>query len=238
MFCVIVNPKVKDINERECTVEDVGDRPEPLRFRRVIQRFSSPPFSKHSHLHMKVVSNDTFGLLIAYIVPGFTALWGLAYVSDTVRSWLGENPVQAPTVAGFLYATLASVAAGVTVSTLRWLILDALHRATGLHWTEWDFSSLQQNVAAFEVLIEIHYRYYQFYGGMMLALVIAYLAGRVSVGFWSAPIGWAELGLVALEAVFLLGSRDTLKKYLAREEMLLGRANGRRVKPGKLGGVS
>jgi hypothetical protein len=173
---------------------------------------------------MKSVSYASFGLLIAYIMPGFTVLWGLASVSNTVQSWLGENPSTAPTVAGFFYATLASVAAGVTVSTLRWLLIDTAHHATGIRRPQWDFSRLPASVTGLELLIEIHYRYYQFYGGMMVALVIAFLARRLSAGFWSTPLGWTDLGFVLLEVVFLLGSRDTLEKYVQRGEMLLGAA--------------
>lgn len=171
---------------------------------------------------MKDVSHANFGLLIAYIVPGFTALWGLAHLSYTVRSWLGVSPTETPTVAGFCYATLASIAAGVTVSTLRWLVIDSIHQSTGIRWPQWDFSRLRENVAALDLLIEIHYRYYQFYGGMLVALAIAYAARRWSLGFWSAPLGWIDLGFVLLEAVFFLGSRDTLRKYILRGEMLLG----------------
>lgn len=95
---------------------------------------------------MKDISYASFGLLIAYIVPGFTALWGLSAVSGTVRSWLGADPATAPTIAGFFYATLASIAAGVTVSTVRWLVIDSIHRAMGLDWPQWDFSRLRESM--------------------------------------------------------------------------------------------
>jgi hypothetical protein len=177
---------------------------------------------------MKTISSGSFGLLIAYLVPGFTALWGLAQVSSTVQSWLGANPNTAPTVAGFFYATLASVAAGVTVSTLRWLLIDSIHHATGIHRPRWDFSQLRGNVDELQLLIEIHYRYYQFYGGMMVALAIAYITARSSVDTWSSPLGWIDVGFVVLEVAFFLGSRDTLTKYVERGEMLFGIARSKK----------
>ena len=34
-----------------------------------------------------------FGLLIAYVLPGFVGLWGLGYLSEPVRTWLsGAGP--------------------------------------------------------------------------------------------------------------------------------------------------
>ena len=100
------------------------------------------------HLPMIEVSSSNFGLLIAFPLPGFVVLWGAGYFSETVRVWLSTSGDSAPTVGGFMYVTLASVAAGVTVSTVRWAIIDTIHRWTGLPPPTWDFSRLQENVAA------------------------------------------------------------------------------------------
>ena len=170
---------------------------------------------------MRDVSTRNFGLLIAYLLPGFTTLWGLSYVSDTIRSWLGSPPTNSPTVGGFLYVTLASIALGLTASTIRWLIIDRIHHWTGVPRPRWDFSRLQANVAAFETLVEIHYRYTQFYGGALVSLTFVYLTRRVSLGFWSTPFASTDLGFLMLAVVFFLGSRDTFRKYVVRGNMLL-----------------
>lgn len=170
---------------------------------------------------MKNVSADNFGLLIAYLLPGLTVLWGLGYVSPTMRSWLGTTSTSPPTIGGFLYVTLASVAAGLIVSTVRWAVLDTIHHWTGIRRPNWDFARLQENVTAFDVLIEIHYRYYQHYGNMLVSLAFAYAARRSALGLWSAPLGWLDLGLLLLALVFFFGSRDTLRKYYQRTARFL-----------------
>ena len=164
---------------------------------------------------------SNFGFLIAYLLPGFTALWGLSYVSETVRLWLGATPENAPTVGGFLYLILASVAAGLTASTVRWLIIDTIHHRTGVPRPNWDFARLQQNVAAFDVLGENQYRYYQFYGNMAVAIPFWYAAKCIAEGFWPPPFGWASLGVLFIEVLFLAGSRDTGQKYYTRIAQLL-----------------
>src|SRR3989442_2481748 len=113
---------------------------------------------------MNEVSSHNFGHLIAFLFPGFTALWGVSYFSETIRRWLTDSGTTPPTVGGFLYITLASVAVGVTVSTVRWAVLDTIHPWTGLPSPKWDFSRLQNNVAAYTVLTDIHYNYYQVHG--------------------------------------------------------------------------
>ena len=163
------------------------------------------------------VSSKNFGLLIAYLIPGFTTLWGISYYSPIVRSWLGSTATSNASVGGFLYVTLASVGAGLTVSTIRWLIIDFIHHHTGIPQPAWDFSKLGQTVAAYDVLKEIHYRYFQFYSNGLVALTIAFVLRWVAIG-----LQWAELGGVFLVcSLFFLASRDTLRKYYSRVHGLL-----------------
>ena len=58
-------------------------------------------------------TDKNFGLVIAYLLPGFVALWGVGCFSPTVASWISASPQGAPTVAGVCYVTLASLAAGL-----------------------------------------------------------------------------------------------------------------------------
>ncbi len=62
------------------------------------------------------LSNENFGLVIAYVLPGFVALWGVAYFSPTVESWITASQQGAPSVAGFMYVTLASIGTGLTAA--------------------------------------------------------------------------------------------------------------------------
>jgi hypothetical protein len=169
---------------------------------------------------VKDVSASNFGLLIGFLLPGFTVLWGLSFFSETVRQWLGASSTT-PTVGGFMYVTLASVAAGVTVSTVRWAVIDTIHRWTGLGEPACDFSRLQDNVAAYNVVNEIHYKYYLFHSNLLVAIVFVYLARRVHLGFLTAAWGWLDVAFFVLSVVLFAGSRDTLRKYYMRTGRML-----------------
>lgn len=171
---------------------------------------------------MKDVSTSNFGILISYVVPGATVLWGASYVSPVVSSWLGGSSLLAPTVGGFLYATLAAVAAGVTVSTVRWMVVDKVHQWTGLRRPDFDYAVLAERTAGFDLLVRHHYEYYKFHSNMLIALVFTAIARRVSLGFWDAPVDAVDLGLTLLAVVFFMGSRNTLHNYYARVRQLLG----------------
>ncbi len=172
-------------------------------------------------VQVKDVTSENFGLLIAYVLPGFILLWSLAPYSITIAGWLGQATGDQPTVGGFLYVTLASVGLGQFVSTLRWLVMDSLHHATGIRRPSWSFSQLRSReaIAAFDRFIEDHYRYYQFHANGLMALTLA------------AILRWASGGFVLFEAavvllcnvLLFLGSRDTLMKYYRRVESVLSK---------------
>lgn len=175
-------------------------------------------------LIMKEGTFANFGLLIAYVVPGFATVWAFSYYSPMVAGWLQGTAAELPTVGGFLYVTLASIAAGLTVSTVRWMLIDTLHHATGIRQVEWDFSRLQANIDAFRVLVEIHYRYYQFYANTVIAVAFLYVAVRGNGGQFHMAVGLLDVLFVTVEVVLLAGSRDTLRKYYLRGTQLLAPA--------------
>ena len=101
---------------------------------------------------MNDVTARNFGLAIAYLIPGFIGLAGVAAVSDVIRTWLGGDG--GPTVGGFLYVSLGSIAAGMTVSAMRWAVIDTIHHFTGLRRPKWDDSKLNERLRAVEHLVD------------------------------------------------------------------------------------
>ncbi len=170
---------------------------------------------------MSQLSEKNFGLLIAYVLPGFVTLWGISLFSPTVNSWITTSQHGAPTVAGFLYVTLASLAAGLTVSAIRWILIDSLHHATGVKPPHWEFANLDDRLQGFLALVENHYRFYQFYSNSFIAGALAYATHFASTNINLCQPSWPTLGFILLELVLLAGSRDALKKYYSRVERLL-----------------
>jgi len=161
---------------------------------------------------MREVNTQSFGYIIAFLLPGFITLAGLSQVSPTVAKWLGASGPNAPTIGGFLYGTLAAIGAGILASTVRWLLIDTLHHRTGISPPEWNYAVLQRNTAAFEVLKQDHYRFYQCYGNSMSALLVPWITLHLE----DPHLQWFDGLFALLLVVFYLGSRDTLRKYYDR----------------------
>lgn len=160
-------------------------------------------------------STASFSIVMAYALPGFTALKGLPFLDPNRITWGTADSSLQPTLSSFLSGTTEAVAVGLIVSTVRWLLVDTLHHRTGLRPPAWDFAFLEKNVAAFEFLIDIHYRYYKFYANMVVALCWTYLSGGYR-------LGWRGVSYGLLATLFLFASRDALGKYYRRSGRLLG----------------
>jgi len=170
---------------------------------------------------MKEISENNFGVMIAFLVPGSLFLWGLSYSSDYIASLLaGSAEDHAPTVGGFLYATLASLAVGLFISAVRWVLIDRIHKWTGVPEPRLNFARLKDRDlhAAFAGAVENHYRYYQYYANTLVAVVGAF---AVYVIAGKCPSGTVWVTTIAIIVVLFIASRDTLKKYHSRAIAIL-----------------
>lgn len=188
---------------------------------------------------MGELSQRNFGRLIAYLVPGYIALWGVGALVPGIEPWLLGSVEAGPTIGGFLYLTVGCVAAGMFASAVRWAVVDTVHHATGLERPAWNDALLHERLRAYEWLIENHYRHYQFYGNTLFAVAFTYVCWRVSLPDASAGVGWLDGAVLALSIVLAAGSRTTLARYYRRTESVLGTiaegeavmANGGHPKP-------
>lgn len=174
---------------------------------------------------VKPVTADNFGLVIAYLLPGFVTLWGLQPFVPTVVVWLGNSSVAAPSVGGFFYATLGATAAGLLVSTIRWAAIDTLYHHTGIPVPDWDFGNLPAKLSAFESHVQDHYRYYQFHANLLVAALIAYGFRLVAESRWPGQGGWEDVAVGIVVVLLVAGSRDNMRKYYRRTEALLPRTH-------------
>lgn len=171
------------------------------------------------HAVVTEFSARNFGLAIAFFIPGFVALWGVAEICDPVQRWLTGSETAGPSIGGVAYVAAASLALGLTVSAIRWASIDQLHHCTGVAPPRLDFEKLPERLEAFYALVENHYRYYQFYANM--AVATAFTFGMKCVG-GDDMTALAYVAVLGLETVFLSGSRDALRKYYERSSLLLG----------------
>ena len=167
-----------------------------------------------------------FGLVIAFLLPGFVCLAGASRFSPTIAGWMSLATTSDPTVVGFLYVLLASIGAGLVASAVRWAIIDTLHHRTGLQPPNLDFSRLQANLEAFQMAVEHNYRHFQFYANMIVASVFFSVCDQLVNGRWSNGV---LVVTAILEGVLFVTSRDCLCRYYRRTEQLLSSNKNKRI---------
>jgi hypothetical protein len=170
---------------------------------------------------MKEITDKNFGLIIAFLLPGFLLLWFVA-LSDNDKSEIGPwlKSFSDPSVSGFLYVILASLALGLIISAVRWAMVDHLlgwcFRLCGKPLPEIDFSKLRDpdKFAAFQGVNENHYRYYQYYSNTLVAIVVGGLIYLIQAKESPSPL--VTLIVVALILILFAASADCLFKYHER----------------------
>lgn len=166
---------------------------------------------------MRDLNGNNFGIAIAYLIPGFIMLWGIAQLNPQVAEWMQRTSTGELTIGGFLYATLASLTLGLIASTVRWAIIDTLHHRTGVTRPNLIFANLHDRTQAFARIVEGRYHFYQFYSNTAIAVPFAELCWLLSGGAWLTIIPAA-----AIETILVAGSRDTIRHYYRELAQVLG----------------
>jgi len=159
--------------------------------------------------------------MIAYVLPGFIALAGMAPLFPAVARWLrpvaqGDLGLGPP-----LYAVLAATAIGLIVSCFRWILVDHLHHWMGVRRPVWDDSQLDQVLGGFDYLVQSHFRYYEFCGNTLLAALWSYGLNR-ALGTLPYLDPGTDVGVAVVSLVLFIASRDALTNYYTRTSRLIG----------------
>lgn len=73
---------------------------------------------------MKDVSSTTFGMAIAYLLPGFAGMFALSFWAPSVQDLFSKFVESESNVGRFLLVILCSLVVGLEVSAIRWLVFE------------------------------------------------------------------------------------------------------------------
>lgn len=72
------------------------------------------------------ISGRQFGLLIAYLLPGFIGMAGMAPLSDTVSAWLKGQSLGTAGVSPSIFTLMGAITLGLIISCFRWMLVDSV----------------------------------------------------------------------------------------------------------------
>jgi len=135
---------------------------------------------------MKDVTSTSFGYVIAFLLPGLSALACLPFWSTDAKIEWAEFSKAQNNVGLFLLFLLAGLTCGLQVTVLRWVLFEKVFcRGRRLPDDQFQVLENEAKLAAFRAVAEEHYRYHQFWGGMAIVLPVFFvglLRSQISTG--------------------------------------------------------
>lgn len=175
---------------------------------------------------MKDITSTSFGLVMAYLLPGLVGLYGASFWLPPIRQMLRTFLTVQSNVGLFLIAILVALIIGLLVTAFRGLIFEHWFcRSDRLGSADFANLAIEAKLVAFRAAVDEHYRYHQFWGGMTVVMPIPY-AGWLKES-WSilntGSLLWTLVVLVALEVlsgwaaivayrIFVTRAREILRK--------------------------
>lgn len=157
--------------------------------------------------------NLNFGLVIAFIVPGFLGLYAASEYSDVIQKLLGGSDY-IPTIGAVVPLLLLAIASGILLNALAWALIRPIIELTGVKRPEIRYGKMKKEA------IESSYRYYQSYVHLFLVLLIIGIQSLVSYNLPSLP--YIAL-FISVLAVLFIAARDSLSRSYQRMSDILNK---------------
>lgn len=150
-----------------------------------------------------------FGLLIAYVVPGFLGLYAISGYAPPIADLLG-GPSHIPAGGALFPLLVLSLASGMVINSIAWGLVRPLIEFTGVRRPKLDYSKLrQETMEVYKETIEQAFRHYQSYSNLLVAQTVL----GIDYAIHSQNATW--LTITATSSVILLlfvAARDSLRR--------------------------
>jgi hypothetical protein len=169
---------------------------------------------------LKDVSSTTFGYLVAFLLPGLVGLYGLGFWSTEVSGFL-LKPAQdsQATVGPSVLVLLAGLVTGLLVNALRApLFEDLICKDVSYEPHFFQKIGAADRITTFRVFVDELFRYHQFYGGILIALIPMFSGWAWNNRRVYAPqtIGVVTLVFLLLEWTLFYNAKANYARFVNR----------------------
>jgi hypothetical protein len=173
---------------------------------------------------MTDITSTSFGLIVAFLLPGLTALMSLTFWSISVRRLFQAFLSAEANVGLFLLVVLTALTMGLLITVVRWVVFECwLCRSYKLQPGDYVSLGQKDRLEAYRAAVDEHYRYHQFWGGMTVALVMFY------AGWWHSVHStldclstlWSLLVFLVLEVLMVVAAIVAYRNYVMRSKSIM-----------------
>ena len=169
------------------------------------------------------VTSTTFGLIIAYLLPGLTAFYSLSFFSVRIRSWFDKIFAGSASGGLILFMIFGAIVIGLQLSAVRWLIFEELFcRDCRFDATALSGISDAGRFAAYRLFIDEQLRYHQFWGAMSVAQPVLFYGWIMTQQGHTILTCLSILLATLCEGMTIIAAITALKRYTSLRKILSG----------------
>ncbi len=173
---------------------------------------------------MKDVTSTSFGLLIAFLLPGLVGLYGLSYWSKKLGYVFDTFLTVNSNVGLSIVVLLAALAVGLIVTAVRWIVFERwICKKIQLGPSDFEKLDSEEKLLVFRAIVDEHYRYHQFWGGM--CIVIPVLSIGMAREYWpdltAIRVIVSAGAVVTIELIVGIAAREAFRNYVTRAKRIL-----------------
>ena len=168
------------------------------------------------------VTSTTFGLIIAYVLPGLFGLFGMSFFSPRIASCFETIMSADSSAALILVMLLAAIAVGLQLSVARFLVFECLI-CRDCRFDAGPLGKIAEagKLPAFRLLIDEQYRYHQFWGAMSFTQPILLYDWISALHGWNSILWAIGFGLI-VEGATVYAGIESLRRYTCAQKRILG----------------
>lgn len=175
---------------------------------------------------LKDLTATSFGLIVAYLLPGLVGLYGLSFWFPPIAATFATFLTAESSVGLFFLVVLASLAVGMLAHGIRWIVFEVWCSGTDQRLEASLFANLagERKLAAFRTAVDEIYRYHQWWGGIAVTGPVLFIGWMNSPD--AAQTGAARsvslwIAFLALEALVIFAAWRVWNFYIARLRCIL-----------------
>ncbi len=180
---------------------------------------------------MKELNIKSFGLIIAYLLPGFACIFCFAFWIDSFEDLINGFMSANSDFGSFLFILLLALLLGLILNAFRWIIYERWFlRKHKIPEDCYQELIKHDNLQAIYATLDENFRYHQFYGNISI-IFLGFFIEFIKRSFLSLSKGYerynllviAGIGslLVIVELVLVSTATQSFKRYVKRSKSIL-----------------
>lgn len=172
---------------------------------------------------MKESISSSFGLLIAFLLPGVVGFHALAFQFPELDDLYTRFLVAESNVGIFFYVVLIALVIGLQITVFRWIVFEEIvfkriprYKIPGGLYKK---LSDDKMLSAFRAAVDELYRYHQCYGGLAVGYLLYFLLAPKPENL--TDFQWYAVSVV-VEGLTIAAAFDSYKRFADKVWAILG----------------